>query len=74
MLSRRPVATLVVIVRVTLVAATILGVFHVVFDFAFNLELGYCDCQYSVKCLLSVGLHVKFCVDNLAFVNSEWFR
>jgi hypothetical protein len=64
----------VVIVRVTLIAAPVLCVLHIVLHLAFDLQLRDSDCQDGVEALLCVRFHVQLSVDKLTFVYTERFR
>lgn len=65
---------LVIIVSVALVATAVLGVLHVITNFALDLELGDCHGEDGVKCLLCVGLHIKLRIDHLTLVHSKRLR
>jgi len=66
-----PIGATVVVVCVALVASTVLGVFHVVADLAFDLELRDRAREHSVIGLFSVGFHFEAAVDELVLVDTE---
>ena len=63
-----------VVVRVALIAAAVLSVFHIVVAAPFYLQLGYLHNQFGVVCLLIVSVHGELGVDHLVAIYAKGLR
>ena len=63
----------VVVICITLVASSVLRIFHVVGEAALQVQLRDCHTNLRVICLLIICQHIQCAVDLLSSVDTQWF-
>jgi len=62
-----------VVVRIALVASSVLSILHVVLAYTFDAKLGNTHCQFRVKRLLVIRKHRQPCADCLVAIDAKRF-